>query len=76
MDSAPASVNGGDGSGVPLRIAAAAGDEDMVTLLLQHGVSPASLARTMGRQPGNVPASVIGAIADTLAAISNEYGAA
>jgi hypothetical protein len=38
-----------------------------VSLLLQHGVAPASLAGTMGRLgDGKTPASIIGALADLL----------
>ena len=40
----------------------------LVSLLLQHGVGPAALAKTMGRLgDGTAPASVIGAIVDLLA---------
>lgn len=38
-----------------------------LSLLLQHGVEPAALARTMGRLgDGTTPASIIGALADLL----------
>ena len=38
-----------------------------LSLLLQHGVEPATLARTMGRLgDGQTPASIIGALADLL----------
>ena len=38
-----------------------------LSLLLQHGVEPAVLARTMGRAgDGTTPASVIGALGDLL----------
>lgn len=38
-----------------------------LSLLLQHGVEPASLAGTMGRLgDGTTPASIIGALADLL----------
>ncbi len=41
----------------------------LISLLLQNGVEPAALARTMGRLgDGTAPASVIGAIVDLLAA--------
>ena len=40
----------------------------LISLLLQHGVEPAALARTMGRLGDDTaPASVIGAIIDRLA---------
>ncbi len=40
----------------------------LVSLLLQHGVEPAALAKTVGRlEGGTAPASVIGAICDRLA---------
>ena len=40
----------------------------LASLLLQHGVEPAALAKTMGRLgDGTAPASVIGAICDLLA---------
>ena len=40
------------------------------SLLLQHGVEPAALARTVGRLgDGTAPASVIGAIVDLLAEV-------
>ncbi len=40
----------------------------LVSLLLQNGVEPAALAKTMGRLgDGTAPASVIGAVADLLA---------
>ena len=40
----------------------------LVSLLLQNGVEPAALAKTMGRLgDGTAPASVIGAIIDRLA---------
>lgn len=48
LDSAPDAVNGSDGSGVPLRIAAAAGDEDMVALLLRHGAD-VTLTNSQGK---------------------------
>jgi hypothetical protein len=39
-----------------------------LSLLLQHGVEPASLASSMGRLgDGSTPASIIGALADLLA---------
>ncbi len=39
----------------------------LISLLLQHGVEPAALARTVGRLgDGTAPASVIGAIIDRL----------
>ena len=41
----------------------------LISLLLQHGVAPAALARAVGRLgDGTAPASVIGAICDLLAA--------
>ena len=41
----------------------------LISLLLQNGVEPAALARTVGRLgDGTAPASVIGAIIDLLAA--------
>ena len=41
----------------------------LVSLLLQNGVEPAALSKTMGRLgDGKAPASVIGAIIDLLAA--------
>ena len=41
----------------------------LVSLLLQNGVEPAALAKTVGRLgDGTAPASVIGAIVDLLAA--------
>jgi hypothetical protein len=36
----------------------------VVPLLLQHGVEPAGLAASMGRQGNAEPASVIGAVID------------
>ncbi len=40
----------------------------LISLLLQHGVEPGALARTMGRLgDGTEPASIIGAIVDLLA---------
>ncbi len=40
----------------------------LISLLLQNGVEPAALAKTMGRLgDGTAPASVIGAIVDLLA---------
>ena len=40
----------------------------LISLLLQNGVEPAALARTVGRLgDGKAPASVIGAIIDRLA---------
>ncbi len=40
----------------------------LISLLLQNGVEPAALARTVGRLgDGTAPASVIGAICDLLA---------
>ena len=43
----------------------------LISLLLQNGVEPAALARTVGRLgDGTSPASVIGAICDLLAAPS------
>jgi hypothetical protein len=39
-----------------------------LSLLLQHGVAPAALALSVGRAEGAVPASVIGALADLVAA--------
>ena len=42
----------------------------LVSLLLQHGVEPAALAKTMGRLgDGAAPASVIGAIVNLLAEV-------
>ncbi|MEI7605760.1 MAG: ribonucleotide reductase [Rhodospirillaceae bacterium] len=39
-----------------------------LSLLLQHGVEPAALAKSMGRAgDGATPASIIGALADRLA---------
>ena len=39
-----------------------------LSLLLQHGVQPAALAKSMGRSgDGVTPASIIGALADRLA---------
>ena len=39
-----------------------------LSLLLQHGVAPAALAKSMGRAgDGATPASIIGALADRLA---------
>jgi len=39
-----------------------------LSLLLQHGLSPAALAKSMGRAgDGATPASIIGALADRLA---------
>ena len=41
----------------------------LISLLLQNGVEPAALAKTVGRLgDGTAPASVIGAIIDLLAA--------
>ncbi len=43
----------------------------LISLLLQNGIKPAALAKTMGRLgDGHQPASVIGAIVDLLAAPS------
>ncbi len=43
----------------------------LISLLLQNGVEPAALARTVGRLgDGTAPASVIGAIVDLLAECS------
>ncbi len=42
----------------------------LISLLLQHGVEPRSLASSMGRHgDGQVPASIVGALADLLADI-------
>ena len=38
-----------------------------VSLLIQHGVDPAALARSMGRLEQGGPASIIGALADLMA---------
>lgn len=38
-----------------------------VSWLLQHGVDPAELASSMGRQGGAEPASIIGAVIDHIA---------
>ena len=41
-----------------------------LSLLLQHGVAPAALAKSMGRAgDGATPASIIGALADRLAEV-------
>jgi len=46
-----------------------------ISLLLQHGVEPASLASSMGRLgDGKTPASIIGALADLLARESQARG--
>ena len=43
-----------------------------ISLLLQHGIEPQALSATMGRLgDGTTPASVIGAIADTLAELDD-----
>ena len=42
-----------------------------LSLLLQHGVEPAALARSMGRAgDGATPASIIGALADRLVEVA------
>ena len=42
-----------------------------LSLLLQHGVAPAALARSMGRSgDGTTPASIIGALADRLTEVA------
>ncbi len=42
----------------------------LISLLLQNGIEPAALAKTMGRLgDGTAPASVIGAICDLLAEV-------
>ena len=38
-----------------------------LSLLLQHQVPPAQIARSMGRLSGTAPASIVGALADLLA---------
>ncbi len=38
----------------------------LLSLLLQHQVPPAQIARSMGRLNGKVPASIVGALADLL----------
>ena len=48
-----------------------------ISLLLQHGVTPAALARSMGRAgDGITPASVIGALSDCLAEQEPDHGCA
>ncbi len=42
----------------------------LVSMLMQHGVSPVELASSMGRQGGSAPASVIGAVLDLLASVA------
>ena len=39
-----------------------------VSLLIQHGVTPAALASSMGRHADGQPASIIGALANLMAA--------
>lgn len=48
-----------------------------LSLLMQHGVAPASLAASMGRLgDGTSPASIIGALADLAASVAVEGEAA
>lgn len=41
----------------------------LVSRLLQHGESPAEIARGLGRLPDGAPASIAGAVVDVLVAI-------
>ncbi len=43
----------------------------MLSLLLQHGVQPRELVRSMGRLDDGSPASIIGALADLVASYDN-----
>ena len=42
----------------------------VVSCLIQHGIVPAELARSMGRFGNDRPASVIGAVVDLVAAVT------
>ncbi len=42
----------------------------LISIMLQHGITPAELAKSLGRVRGNKPASAVGAIMDVLVAES------
>jgi hypothetical protein len=45
----------------------------LVSLLLQHGITPADLAASIGRIGGHQPASLIGAVVDRLLDLDVEH---
>ena len=44
----------------------------LISLLLQHGATPAEIGHTLRRTPAGQPASLIGAVVDGLASMAGE----